>query len=181
MLRFGIREFMLLIVLMALPLSSYWLVFRPQNAEIAQAKREIEHKKSMLDKLTAATAKNEDLERANEEIKGDIAAIEARLPTNKEVDDVVRQVSELASQSSLEAPTMESQKPVAAAMYMEQPLKMAVMGDFRGFYEFLVKVEQLPRITRMPDLHLARANDKNGYMKAEYTLSIYFQQETSKP
>lgn len=181
MIRFGFRELVLLIVLMALPLSSYWLVFRPQNNEITQAKREIEHKKSMLEKLTAATAKNEDLERANEEIKADIAAIEARLPTNKEVDDVVRHVSELAGQSSLEAPTMESQKPVSAAMYMEQPLKMSVMGDFRGFYEFLVKVEQLPRITRMPDLHLSRANDKNGFMKAEYTLSIYFQQETSKP
>lgn len=181
MVRFGFREFILLIVLLALPISSYWLVFRPQNAQITQAKREIEHKRSLLDKLKQATAQNADLERANEEIKADIAAIEARLPSNKEVDAVVRQVSDLAVDAGLESPAIESDKPVAAAMYMEQPLKMKLTGDFRGFYQFLVHLEQLPRITRLPDVHLARASDKNGHMKAEFTLSIYFQQEAPKP
>ncbi len=181
MVRFGFREFILLIVLLALPLSSYWLVFRPQNAQINQAKSEIKHKRDLLDKLKTATAQNADLERANEEIKADIAAIEARLPSNKEVDSVVRQVSDLAVQAGLEAPAIESDKPVAAAVYMEQPLKMSITGDFRGFYQFLIKLEQMPRITRLPDLRLARANDKNGHMKAEFTLSIYFQQESHKP
>jgi type IV pilus assembly protein PilO len=177
MVRFGMREFILLVVLLALPLSSWWLVFRPQNEQIEQAEREIRHKRDLLGKLKQATAANADLERANEEIKHDIAAIEARLPSNKEVDDVVRQVSDLAVQSGLEAPGIESDKPVTAAMYMEQPLKMNLTGDFRGFYQFLLKLEQLPRITRLPDIKLARANDKNGHMKAEFTLSIYFQQE----
>lgn len=177
MVRFGLREFILLIVLLGLPLSSWWLVFRPQNLQIEQAQREIKHKRDLLDKLKQATAANADLERANEEIKSDIAAIEARLPSNKEVDTVIRQVSDLAVQAGLEAPAIESDKPVAASVYMEQPLKMNLTGDFRGFYQFLIKLEQLPRITRLPDLRLARATDKNGHMKAEFTLSIYFQQE----
>ena len=37
--RLGFREVILLGVLLALPLLSWWLVFRPQNAEIAQARR----------------------------------------------------------------------------------------------------------------------------------------------
>lgn len=181
MVRFGFREFILLLVLLALPISSYWLVFRPQNAQIAQAKREIEHKRTMLDKLKQATASNADLARANEEIRKDIAAIEARLPTNKEVDTVVRQVSELAVQCGLDEPAVESDKPVAAALFMEQPLKMKITGDFRGFYQFLVKLEQMPRITRLPDLQLSRATERNGHMKAEFTLSIYFQSEGARP
>lgn len=175
--RIGIREIVLLAVLLALPLLSWWLVFRPQNNEIAQAKREIEHKRQMLDKLKETTARTQDLQRENEESHRKIEAIEARLPSSKEVDSVIRQVSDLAVESGLEAPALESDKPVAAAMYMEQPLKMKIAGDFSGFYAFLVKLQQLPRVMRVPDMKIVRSTDQNGHMKAEFTLSIYFLQE----
>jgi type IV pilus assembly protein PilO len=176
--RIGLREVFLLAVLLALPLLSWWLVFRPQNAEITQAKREIEHKRLMLQKLQETTSRNQDLQRANEEIRRNIDAIEARLPSSKEVDQVVRQVSDLAVQSGLEPPAIESDKPVTAAMYMEQPLKMKINGNFNGFYEFLNRLQQLPRITRIPDMKIVRSTEKDGHMKAEFTLSIYFLQES---
>jgi Tfp pilus assembly protein PilO len=81
----------------------------------------------------------------------------------------------------LDAPAIESDKPVEASMYMEQPLKMKMTGNFNGFYDFLVKLEQLPRITRVPDLHLTRSQDTDGFMKADFVLSIYFQPEGAKP
>jgi len=178
--RIGIRETVLLAVLLALPLLSWYLVFRPQNAEIAVAKREIEHKRQMLQKVQEETAKNADLIRANEEIRRNIDASEARLPASKEVDQVVRQVSDLAVQCGLDAPSIESDKPLAAAVYMEQPLKMKIAGNFNGFYEFLTRLQQLPRITRIPDMKITRSNETDGHMKAEFTLSIYFQQEHSQ-
>lgn len=176
--RMGLRELVLLGVLLALPLLSWWLVFRPQNAEISQARMEIKHKSEMLDKLSATTSNNENLARQNEENHKKIEAIEARLPSSKEVDQVVRQVSELAVESGLEPPGIESDKPVAAATYMEQPLKMRISGDFNGFHSFLKRLEDLPRVTRIPDMKITRAPDVNGHMRAEFTLSIYFQQET---
>ncbi|MFN0133488.1 MAG: type 4a pilus biogenesis protein PilO [Phycisphaerales bacterium] len=175
--RIGFREVLLLAVLLAMPLLSYWLVFRPQNLEITQAKREIEHKESLLKKLQETTSRNEDLQRANEEIRRNIEGIEARLPTNKEVDSVVRKVSDLAVESGLEPPSIESDKPVVAATYMEQPLKVKINGNFNGFYRFLIKLEQLPRITKLPDMKIVRSNDADGHMKAEFVLSVYFQPE----
>ncbi len=176
--KLGFRELVLLGVLLALPLLAWWLVFRPQNAEIAQARLEIKHKSDMLDKLQQTTSRNQDLARQNEENHKKIEAIEARLPSSKEVDQVIRQVSELAVDCGLEPPAIESDKPVAAATFMEQPLKMKISGDFNGFHGFLKKLEDLPRVTRIPDLKVTRATDVNGHMKAEFTLSIYFQQET---
>jgi type IV pilus assembly protein PilO len=175
--RIGLREAILLAVLLALPLTSWWLVFRPQNAVIQQAKREIEHKRAMLQKVQERTVRNQDMARENEEIRKQIESIEARLPTTKEVDTVVRQVSDLAIESGLDSPSIESDKPVAAAMYMEQPLKMKISGDFTGFHDFLRKVEALDRITRINDMKITRATDINGHMNAEFTLSIYFQPE----
>lgn len=178
--QFGLRELLLIVVLLVLPLSSYWLVFRPQNAEIAQAKAEIAHKRQMLDKLRHATAQNADLERANREVQESISKIEARLPSNKEVDKIVRQVSELAVEVGLGSPSMQSEKTLPAASYREQPLSMKINGDFHGFYEFLLRLEQLPRITRIPDLNIERSKDTDGHMRAEFTLSIYFQDEESE-
>ena len=175
--RFGFRELLLLAVLLALPLSSYFLVFRPVNREIGQAKAEIEHMRLRLTKVQESTARNLDLKRENEESARQIQAIEARLPSSKEVDQVVRQVSDLAVESGLESPAIESDKPVGAAVYMEQPLKMKISGDFNGFHDFLRKLEALPRITRIVEMKLIRANEVNGHMKAEFTLSIYFQPE----
>jgi type IV pilus assembly protein PilO len=175
--RFGLRELILLVVLLALPLSSYWLVFRPQNAEIDLAKAEIAHKRQMLEKLRHATAQNADLERANLDVQESIAKIESRLPTNKEVDKIVRQVSQLAVEVGLDPPSMKSEKPLPAASYREQPLAMTITGDFRGFYEFLLRLEQLPRITRIPDMKIQRSQQEDGHMQAEFTLSIYFQDD----
>ncbi|MCC6675974.1 MAG: type 4a pilus biogenesis protein PilO [Phycisphaerales bacterium] len=179
--RFGIREMMLTGILLSVPLSSYWLVFRPQNREIARAKSEIRHKDEMLAKLREETARNADLKKANEDISRSVASIEARLPSGKEIDAVVRQVSDLAVQSGLAAPAMKSAKPLKAALYMEQPLEMQMEGNFHGFYEFLLKLEQLPRITRIPDMKIKRDEQENGNLKAEFTLSIYFQDDVGSP
>src|ERR1043165_1448801 len=172
--RFGIRELLLLGVLLALPLTSYWMVFRPVNGEIGQAKSEIEHMRLRLAKVQESTARNLDLQRENEESRRQIEAIEARLPSSKEVDLVVPQVSAPAVEAGPEPPAIESAKPVTAAVYMEQPLKMRIAGDFNGFHEFLRRLEAMPRITKILDMKLTRATDVNGHMKAEFTLSIYF-------
>ncbi len=175
--KFGIREFVLLLILVAVPLASWQFVFRPQNRVIAQAKGEIAHKREMLSKLQQATAQAADLEQANRDIAESIEAIEARLPTNKEIADILRQVSDLAVEAGLEAPVMKAEKPVKAAMYMEQPLEMKIQGDFHGFYDFLLSLEKLPRITKIPDFQIKRSDRTDGYMEAEFTLSIYFQED----
>lgn len=175
--RFGIRELILLVVLLALPVASYILVFRPVNAQIDTAQKEIEQKRALLTKLREATARKQDLQRANEEIKAGIAAIEAQLPSDKELDDVVRQISDIAVEAGLASPNMTSEKPVTAALYMEQPLKLKMEGSFTGFHDFLMRVEDLPRRTRISEMKIARNADSNGDMKSEFTLSIYFQPE----
>lgn len=175
--RFGIREFVLLAILLAMPLSSYWLVFRPQNQEIEQAEREIEHKRAMLEKLQSATSRSETLEDANAEIASGIEAIEERLPSGKEIGTIVREVSRLALESGLEQPGMTSGVPVKGSLYWEQPITMTLKGDFGGFYDFLLAIEQMPRITRIPTMEVIRSKDHDGHLEATFTLSIYFEGE----
>ena len=174
--RFGPREFVFFLVLLAVPLASWWFVFKAQNEEIAQANQEIEHKKSMLEKLDAATSQTDDLAKVNQDIWREIQVIESRLPSDKDVDVILQQVAQIALDNNLRLPKVKSAKPVSAAKYMEQPLEMKIEGDFDAFYTFLLEVERLDRITRMPELVIKRSNDVDGVIEAEFTLSIYFEQ-----
>jgi len=172
--RFGPRELIVLVLIVAIPVASYFLVFKPQNVRIEQANGEIAHKLEVLDRLRQETSRNEDLMRANDEIAERVADIESRLPSGKEVDSIIRQVSDLAVASGMSPPAMKSDDAIAMVSYKEQPLKMETSGDFDGFYAFLQEVEALQRITRMPQVKLTRDGGIDGEMKVEFTLSIYF-------
>ena len=173
--QFGTRELVLFLAVLMLPIVSYFVIFQPQNNNILQAQSEIEHKREILDSLRAETRRNDDLAVANEAIEGRIDEMESWLPSNKEIDLIVRQVSSLAIDSGLTPPTLKSSKPVAAARFREQPLEMTTAGSFEGFYEFLLAIEQLPRITRIVDMVIKDSTKEDIEIEASFTLSIFFQ------
>ncbi|MGH7291569.1 MAG: type 4a pilus biogenesis protein PilO [Myxococcota bacterium] len=174
-------------MLLALPVCSYFVVFRPVNTKIAQGKKEIEHKHALLSKLREATAQTADLQRANDQIRESIDSLQAKLPSSKEMDNVLRQVSGIAAKNGLKIPTFKkNDKTAPAGMAMEQPLDIEITGDFDGFYKFLLDIEQLPRITRFTDLEIVRSdksgaqNTADGDMKSKFVLSVYYESDGSE-
>ncbi len=175
--KLGVRELLTFALVMLIPVMSFLLVFRPQNRAIDAALAEIGHKREVLERLRAETSRNADLAEANVQIAERIRKDEARLPSSKGVDQIVKQVSMLAVDSGLAPPTLKSLKPVQAAVYWEQPLELSTSGTFRGFYGFLRRMERLPRITRVVDMEIKRGNVPAGdpEISVKFTLSIYFQ------
>lgn len=174
--RLGPREMMMLMGVLLIPAGAFMLAFKPQNTRIQQDQAALEHMKVMLDKLRVETAGNDDLEATNTQIASQIDSMENRLPTNKEIDEIIRQVSILAADSGLGDPTLKTEKPVAAAAYREQPLTMEVSGTWDGFYRFMQQVERLPRITRVVNMTLKRDKEED-LVQVEFQLSIYFRQD----
>ena len=176
----GMRGLVVVGAVIGMPLASLFLVFRPFNHEITKRKADAEHTEQMLQKLREEIQRHADLEKAIGEIRESVKVAEERLPTDKEIDDVVRQVSDLALDAGLGAPGMKANKQLQAAQYMEQPLELEIKGSFTGFFMFMSNLEKLPRITRVTDLKITR-NDKGStdeeklMEQVEFTLSIYFQ------
>jgi type IV pilus assembly protein PilO len=161
-------------IILGMPVASYFLIFRPQNAELKKTNEQVSHLQDVLSKLREETSKNEDLVRANDEMKSAIKGIEERLPTNQEIDQIVRQVSERAVQAGLQPPAIRASRPKQAGLYMEQPLDMEVLGGFDGFVNFLTAVEQMPRLTRIHDMKIADRSTDEDEVRITFTLSIYF-------
>lgn len=173
-----VRQWFFFGVLLAVPVSSYFLVFRPQNQRISRARQEIEHKQAMLEKLRQATAQSADLQKVNHEIRESIDSIRARLPSGKEMPDVLRQVAVLASRNGLEVPNFKNMdKPQSVGVAMEQQIAVEITGDFDGYYRFLQELERMPRITRIPDMSIKRSEKTDGEMKTTFSLSVYYEGE----
>lgn len=174
------RQFLFSAVLLALPVCSYYAVFQPVNGKIEQGKKEIEHKQALLTKLREATSQTADLQRANDEIRQSIDSLQAKLPSSKEMDNVLRQVSSIAAKNGLKVPTFKkNDKTAPAGPAMEQPLDIEITGDFDGFYKFLLDLEQLPRITRLTDLEVVRSDKVDGELKTKLVLSVYYEGDGS--
>ena len=60
------------------------------------------------------------------------------------------------------------------ANYSEEPIELTVSGDYKGFYQFMLDLEKLPRLTRVTQMKLTKMNGDSGQMAADVTLSIYF-------
>lgn len=174
--RLGPREMMMLLGVLLIPAGAFMLAFKPQNQRISDDRLALGHMKEMLGKLREETKGNDDLEATNGEVATQIDSMESRLPTNKEIDEIIRQVSILAVDNGLGAPTLKTEKPVAAAAYREQPLTMEVSGQWDGFYSFMQQVERLPRITRVVKMTMERDKEED-LVEVEFQLSIYFRQD----
>ena len=180
--RMGPREVIFLIVLLVVPVASYFYVFKPRNQEIKQAQTEVENKQAKLDRLREVTAQIEDLGMAIDHGKAAISLVEAKLPSARDVEVILEDVWRHAAEFQLKVKSVKSEKAVPLAGYMEQPLRVSMVGDFKGFYDFLIALENLPRITRIHEMTLDQTprrgsgrDSESGEMRADFVLSIYFE------
>lgn len=177
--RFGLRELIFVAAMLGLLGSSYVLVFQKANVKRAALRADVEAKQRALGNLRQATAGIEDLNQKIDELQQAIAFFESKLPQEKEVDKILKEVWQMAEANSLQTRTVKTLRAERASGYSEQPIQMALSGDFNGFYSFLIQLEKLPRITRVTQMELKKIDENDGSMTANLTMSIFFEPDTT--
>ncbi|MFI5380134.1 MAG: type 4a pilus biogenesis protein PilO [Tepidisphaerales bacterium] len=155
----------------------YYFVFKPATDKRLARQAEMETKRKDLTDLRTATVGISDLERKIDEVQKAIKFFESKLPQEKEIDTVLREVWKMAERNNLTTKTIKTLKSERLAGYSEQPVQIGLMGDFRGFYAFLLELEKLSRITRITQMKLEKISNQEGQMTANMTLSIYFESD----
>lgn len=174
--KFGWREIIFFLLLLALPVASYFLVFQPRNRQIAQANQQVLERRQKLSKLETATRQVDDLGREIQRLESAIGHFENRLPAQQEVDVILRQVWEVAMRHQLMPQSVHTDKPILWPQYSQQPIRMTITGSFDGFYAFLIDLERLERITGISKLEVKRvAATQPQPLKFEFVLSIFFE------
>ena len=176
--KFGIREIIFVVVMLGLLGSTNYFVFSKANKRKQERLADIHGRQQALSNLQQATSGIEDLNRKIDELQKAITFFEGKLPQEKEVDKILKEVWQMAEANTLQTRSVKTLKVERGPNYSEQPITMTLSGDFNGFYAFLLQLEKLPRITRVTEMKLEKISDRDGEMQASMKLSIFFEPDS---
>jgi type IV pilus assembly protein PilO len=165
--------------MLALLGSSYFFVFKRMNEHCTAVQQEIRSKQKALIEFRQSTAGVEDLDNRIGQLQKAIDFFNSKLPQEREVDTVLKEVWQITQDNSLQTRTVKTLPSERSASVSEQPIEMTLSGDFKGFYSFLLKLEKMPRLTRVTQMNLQKINEHDGEMQAKVTLSIFFEPDAS--
>jgi type IV pilus assembly protein PilO len=178
--KFGFRELLFLTLMAGMVAASYFFVINPLYLKRQAYIKDTDEKKSSLANLEQSTAGISDLGKRIDELQKAIAFFEGKLPQERELDKILREVAEKADKNNLLTRTVKPAKAERGPNYSELPITINLSGQFDGFYTFLLELEKLPRITRMTQMKLEKINERDGDMTAQVTLSIFYEPDTGK-
>ena len=180
--RFGLRETVFIVLLMVIPIGAWWSVFRPQNAENAKMRAEIEVRQAKLRQLNEAMGTIGDLKTQIEELGSAIDFFQSKLPDRKEIDKILKDIWRLAEENKLHTESIKSLTKSSKMTFLpadsthgEQPIAVSLKGDFVGLYSFLLALENRARIMRIRSISLEQSDKTKGIVKAKVQMSIFFE------
>jgi type IV pilus assembly protein PilO len=173
------RKVVFLILLAGLSGVGYQYMIRPANKKMAEAKTRVDTKIAQLAKFEEATVAAEDITKQLEQLQEAINFFESKLPPTSQIHEVLQQVTVIAQKQGLHPKTIKTLAMKDNNGYVEQPLKMELVGNFSSFYSFLLELEKLPRIMKIRELVLDKMSVEDGQISANFIVSIFFQNEAS--
>jgi type IV pilus assembly protein PilO len=126
-----------------------------RRAHLAKLEGEIVRVQSIADKLPALQREVKALEVALRETT-------AAIPEEKDPQDVLRNLYELASDSSLDLARFEPNAVVAKAQYSEWPIKVSFEGGFHDLGRFFDRLASMSRLISVTDLNIKTKQKPTG-------------------
>ena len=105
-----------------------------------------------------------------------------RLPSEREIPLVYRQVSDLATQSGLGVSLFQPKSPEERDVLTEVPIAVTAECTYHQLGAFLERVGRMTRIVSLGDFRLVGIDRPTGTIRAEMTLATYtFRAEGAPP
>jgi len=174
----GLRKAVFFALMFSLAVVGYQYMIKPANKHLAESKSRVEAKMAKLVEFEKATEAAEGLTKQLEQLQEAIVFFESRLPPKSQIYEVLEQVTVIAQKEGLKPKTIRTLSKKNNSGYIEQPLRMELVGNFKAFYSFLLELEKLPRIMKIRELELDKQANDEGQIAADFIVSIFFQNET---
>jgi len=152
-----------------------FVVVRPLGQRVASDQEAIRDRRDQLVKLQRVARRINDLQEEIKRLEDALAFFEDRLPQQREIDVILREVWVTAEARSLAARTIRTLKVETASRYNAQPISLTLEGPFAGFYEFLLCLEQLPRITKVREMQIQKSPTEPGAVLVDMVVDIFFE------
>lgn len=147
------------------------LVYVPRSLQIAEAQ---ERARSLEEARAKLRSSKQDFDKAGAEVQEaerQFEQTQLRFPEQKEIPELLRQVSNLGRESGLNIVLFRQKPEVLHSLYAEVPVEMAVRGSYYQITSFFEKVHLLDRIVGITDTSMKNAEMVEGGMRIDATFS----------
>ena len=175
----GLRKLVFFVLIIGVALIAYRYMIKPANQHLVEARARVQSKLDKLEEFEKATLAAKDLSEQLDQLQEAIEFFESKLPPTSEIHTVLKNVTVIAQKQGLTPKTIKTLKNKNNSGYVEQPLKMQLVGNFNSFYSFLLELEKLPRIMKIRELKLNKQREQEGQIEADFIVSIFFQNAVS--
>ena len=149
------------------------LVVWPLLQQTEADQQAIVARRAELVKVQRVIRRISDLKEEIKRLEEALAFFEDRLPEEREIDVILREVWLIADSKSLSPRRIQTDRPETGARYNTQPITMTLDGRFDRFYEFLLGIERLPRITKVRQMQITKSPTQEGVVEVDLLMDIY--------
>ena len=173
--KLGLRELTFVLLLVGILAGAAWFVFMPHWKEVEAVRKEVQDKKVRMTQLEHLGQTSEGLTKELGELAKALEFFESKLPADQQISVVLREITQITDRHGLVTRSVRTLKQVESPDYVAQPIEMDMTGSFEGFYQFLLELERLPRITRISQMELTKDKQAEGVVQVKMVVSIYFE------
>jgi type IV pilus assembly protein PilO len=178
-------QLVVFVLLSALAAGAVWQAFLgPAQAQIAAEQARLDKLQSEVMAAQIVAARLPVAEREVRALEAQLRETESVIPEEKDPQDVLRNLHEMASESLLDIATFKPQAAVARAQYTEWPIELGVEGGYHDLGRFFDRIAAMERLMSVSDLRIQTQTKPNGRGTVSATCvatTFVFQKTTPEP
>jgi type IV pilus assembly protein PilO len=140
-----------------------------RKAKIAELAAEHERLAAEVEKARKVVGDLARLEAEYERLHDQWLSAQELLPEEKEMPDLLRQVTTAGSRAGVEFALFQPQNPVSKEFHTEHPISVVVRGNFHQVGSFIGRLANMERIVNVSNLTLGQPKDKANKRKKTST------------
>jgi type IV pilus assembly protein PilO len=165
------EKFLIVFVSILVPLFLFYkFYYVPTKEKINVLREEVKKLDLEIQKYEDMARKTTILEAQMRQRQEFLERVKEILPSEKEIPDILRQISDLAKEHNLEVITFEPEKEIPQDYYNIIPLKMEIQGRFSNLLNFLNSIENLQRLIALSNV---KFQVKKNQLDAVVTFHTY--------
>lgn len=170
------------VILVVLLAGGYFLLLSPKMVEVSGLRQQRAAKETEMLQSRALAASLARFKQEAEALRARLETAKERLPSEKEIPGLYRQVSDLAYQAGMAVSLFQPREPATKDVYQEVPISVSAEAGYHQLGTFLDRIARLPRIVNLTDMKITGISRPTGTIRADLTLATYvFRPEGAAP
>jgi Tfp pilus assembly protein PilO len=142
--------------------ASWQALIGPEHAHLASERARLAAVQADVAKAAATAAKLPELQRQVKAYEAQLQQTTAVLPDEKDPQDVLRNLHEVATESSLAIASFAPRPISAKTQYSEWPIALGMEGTYHELGEFFSRIASMPRLMSVSDLQIKTQTRPNS-------------------